>query len=188
MDRDNPRLPSHMMAFDGRIIRANASRGRHTPTRHVRHREDHLVRHRRRRARAALDARATRTVRDATSRSTARRATRVAIERERRETREGRGAIVSRATRDDDATRDDARRGRTRDERGGRDARADARERRDRDAEREATRVRGGVETRARGAIGTDREKGETAGRGTDGARGGSRTMQRDEDEREVRR
>ena len=136
---------------------------RHTPTRHVRHREDHLVRHRRRRARAALDARATRTVRAATSRSTARDATRRAIARERRAAREGRIAIVSRATRDDDATRDDARRERTMGVRGARDALQDARARRARDAARAATRVRGGAETRARGAIGTDSERGARA-------------------------
>jgi hypothetical protein len=81
-------------------------------------------------------------VRDATSRSTALAATRVAIARERRAAREGRIAIVSRATRDDDATRDDARRERTMGVRGARDALQDARARRERDAARAATRVR----------------------------------------------
>ena len=53
--------------------------------------------------------------------------------------------------------------------RGARDALQDARARRDRDAARAATRVRGGHETRARGAIGTDSERGARARRRDEG-------------------
>ena len=53
--------------------------------------------------------------------------------------------------------------------RGARDALQDARARRARDAARAATRVRGKVETRARGAIGTDSERGARARRRDEG-------------------
>ena len=113
--RDNPRSTSHMMAFDGRILRANDSTVA-TPRRAM------FAIAKTPSFATGVAVRATRSTRArrercvyATSRSTARDATRVAIARERRETRaNARGDRISsdaERRRDKATTRDASVRG-----------------------------------------------------------------------------
>ena len=163
--RDEPRSPSHMMAFDGRILRANASPVA-TPRRAM------FAIAKTPSFATGVAVRATRSTRARRERCVTRRRDRPRVTRRASRSRacdarraRSEGAIVSRATRDDDATKrrraTRACEGRTR---GARRVRRRPRATR---SGRGASGDEGsekGWRRKARGAIGTDRERGETKG------------------------